>query len=360
MLTRWVHIRSGGQTVLFKYTRFEDFQKLLAQRKQEVEHRQKGRMYMTSMADHRNLDYDEQKLEVLTKVNQQAITNLKEARLILVGMHKAFLRAKEAALKAAQAFNLGPGLRDKFNTKGGAVRITDPVLLLVFQILQEYFGGAADSAHLARIKTVLENTAQGLSSNPLVIADCAGRERDPQGAGLAEGIVPLKRESQIKQDLEYKQLMEKVREKRKEIGQNYHGEEYARRIMQVSEELKDAEMYLTQKYLAEGNSRSIHIQFSYCQTRSTDSMARAIVHEATHKFAATVDWGYADQGNLGDLKPERAINNADSYAYAAISILRNQLITPAILATETPAVNQASLDYLQQGVKVRFKKKKGL
>src|SRR5581483_3772273 len=167
MLTRWVHIRSGGQTVLFKYTRFEDFQKLLAQRKQEVEHRQKGRMYMTSMADHRNLDYDEQKLEVLTKVNQQAITNLKEARLILVGMHKAFLRAKEAALKAAQAFNLGPGLRDKFNTKGGAVRITDPVLLLVFQILQEYFGGAADSAHLARIKTVLENTAQGLSSNPL-------------------------------------------------------------------------------------------------------------------------------------------------------------------------------------------------
>jgi hypothetical protein len=224
----------------------------------------------------------------------------------------------------------------------------------------EYFGGGTDAAHLTRIRTVFERTAQGRSSNPLVISDCAGRELDPQGASLAEGIVPLKRQSQMKQDTEYVKLKNEVREKRSHIGQTYNGEVYARRIGEVSEQLKDAEMYLTQKYLAAGDTGSTHIQLSYCQTRSINSMARAIVHEATHKFAATVDWGYVDQGKVGELKPERAIENADSYAYAALSILRDQPITPDFLAHETPAVDQAVVDRLEDGVEVRLKKKKGL
>jgi hypothetical protein len=298
----------------------------------------------------RNLDYDLQKLAVLTKVNQQAITDLKQARLILVGMHKAFLRAKGAAIKSAWAFQgAHQALTDKLNSKGGAVRIADPGLSTLIPVIGEYFGGATDTAHFTRIRTVFERTARGLSSNPLVIADCAGRERDPQGAGLAEGVVPLKRGSQIKQDVEYEKLMSDVREQRSHIGQTYHGEEYAKRIMAVSDQLKDAEMYLTQKYLATGDSGSIHIQFSYCQTRSISSMARAIVHEATHKFAATVDWGYADQGKVADLKPERAM-----------SILRDQLVTPEDLAREPAAVDQASLDHLQKCTEVRFMKKKDL
>jgi hypothetical protein len=360
MLTRWVNVKSGGQTVQFKYTKFEDFQRLLDRRRAEVGTREKGRKELTSEIDLRNLDYDVQRLTVLSKVNQQAITDLKQARLILVGMHKAFLRAREAAVKSARAFQgAHQALTEKLKSGSGAVRIADPVLATLIPVIGKYFGGTTTPAHFTKIRTVFEKPAQGLSSNHLVIADCAGRELDPQGAELAEGIVPLKRDSQIKQDVEYEKLMKDVREQRSFIGQNYHGEEYARRIKEVNDQLKDAEMYLTQKYLAGGDSRSIHIQFSYCAKRSTDSMARAIVHEATHKFAATVDWGYVDQGKVGDLPPERAIDNADSYAFAALSILRNQLTTPEALGREPPAVDQASLDHLQNGVEVKFKKNKG-
>jgi hypothetical protein len=119
VLTRWVNVKTGGQTVQFKYTRFEDFQKLLATRTGEVEARDKGRTYLTQETDDRNLDYDLQKLAVLKKVNQLAITDLKQARLIL-GMYRAFLRAWEAAVKSARAFQgAHQALSDKLNTQGG-------------------------------------------------------------------------------------------------------------------------------------------------------------------------------------------------------------------------------------------------
>jgi hypothetical protein len=52
-------------------------------------------------------------------------------------------------------------------------------------------------------------------------------------------------------------------------------------------------------------------------------VARTIIHEATHKFADTRDFAYADDAGYKDLSMEQALCNADSYAYTAVSLYKN-------------------------------------
>ena len=75
-----------------------------------------------------------------------------------------------------------------------------------------------------------------------------------------------------------------------------------------------------------GTFGSIHIEFSLAKIYPKPQIARVIIHEATHKFADTLDiaycyWKTYPQGWKGD-----KINNADSHAYVILFIYCKQLI----------------------------------
>src|SRR6266480_3576779 len=72
--------------------------------------------------------------------------------------------------------------------------------------------------------------------------------------------------------------------------------------------------------------KGIHIEFSNVTKYPRLLLALAIVHEATHKFAHTEDHAYTDDDNYKKLIVAQRIENADSFAYVAISIFLNQLI----------------------------------
>jgi hypothetical protein len=50
------------------------------------------------------------------------------------------------------------------------------------------------------------------------------------------------------------------------------------------------------------------------------SYARVIIHEATHKYLCTADEAYAHQDTYAGLSLAKTLNNADSYAWAAVSL----------------------------------------
>jgi len=53
-----------------------------------------------------------------------------------------------------------------------------------------------------------------------------------------------------------------------------------------------------------------------------------IVDEATHKFAYTGDYAYfSNSGDVSGMMASEALKNADSYAYAAISIKAGNTLT---------------------------------
>jgi hypothetical protein len=90
------------------------------------------------------------------------------------------------------------------------------------------------------------------------------------------------------------------------------------------------------KYSAAGLG-SIHIDFDLLTTDSKLSIARTIIHESTHKYKDTEDHAYAwyHQSNVNgtpynQLTKAEAIDNADSFAYAAVCIYKKKLLTGPI------------------------------
>jgi hypothetical protein len=82
---------------------------------------------------------------------------------------------------------------------------------------------------------------------------------------------------------------------------------------------------------------SIHINFDLLLTDSKLSVARTIIHESTHKYRDTEDHAYAwyHRSNVNgtpynQLTKAQAMDNADSYAYAAICIHKKKLLTGPI------------------------------
>jgi hypothetical protein len=64
----------------------------------------------------------------------------------------------------------------------------------------------------------------------------------------------------------------------------------------------------------------IHISFENIQNYTPISYARVVVHEATHKWLNTDDKAYAHDPNYATLSLVDALNNAESYAWAAVSL----------------------------------------
>jgi hypothetical protein len=82
-------------------------------------------------------------------------------------------------------------------------------------------------------------------------------------------------------------------------------------------------------FLARAESLDIYIDFSLLKSCNKYQIARIIVHEATHKFAYTGDYAYmSNSGKFNLMTAKDALKNADSYAYAAISVLAESALTP--------------------------------
>lgn len=64
----------------------------------------------------------------------------------------------------------------------------------------------------------------------------------------------------------------------------------------------------------------MHVSFRNLENYTALSYARVIIHEATHKFLNTDDEAYAHQNTYGTLSLTQCLNNADSIAWAAVSL----------------------------------------
>jgi hypothetical protein len=64
----------------------------------------------------------------------------------------------------------------------------------------------------------------------------------------------------------------------------------------------------------------IHVSFENLENYSDLSYARVIIHEAAHKFLGVDDKAYAHQDTYGTQSLQDALANADSYAWAAVSL----------------------------------------
>ncbi len=64
----------------------------------------------------------------------------------------------------------------------------------------------------------------------------------------------------------------------------------------------------------------MHVSLELLQNYSPVSYARVIIHEATHKYLCTADEAYAHDPTYGALSLTQTLNNADSYAWAAVSL----------------------------------------
>lgn len=85
------------------------------------------------------------------------------------------------------------------------------------------------------------------------------------------------------------------------------------------------------KRLRAQDQGSIHINFPTLLDQSgvpEASVAKTIIHEASHKFCDTRDFAYADQPAYRQLGAD-AIRNADSYGYGALSLAYNRLFRTA-------------------------------
>lgn len=78
-------------------------------------------------------------------------------------------------------------------------------------------------------------------------------------------------------------------------------------------------------YAQAGSSGPVHVSFELAKTYSALQFARLIVHEASHSFCGTSDVKYAWESDYYTQREEDMINNADSYAFAAVSIAANTL-----------------------------------
>jgi len=80
--------------------------------------------------------------------------------------------------------------------------------------------------------------------------------------------------------------------------------------------------------LAPDKLGSIHINFKRMlrtvEPLSDSMVARTIIHEASHKFIATHDHAYAGDDKYERLGRRETLLNADSYAFAVVSLARNR------------------------------------
>jgi hypothetical protein len=84
------------------------------------------------------------------------------------------------------------------------------------------------------------------------------------------------------------------------------------------------------------SSGGIHVGFMLFDAPygyTAERMARIIIHEATHKYYKTADVKYCHDGQYDSQSPALMKNNADSFAYAAMSIAAKKMLDYDTLQT---------------------------
>jgi hypothetical protein len=85
---------------------------------------------------------------------------------------------------------------------------------------------------------------------------------------------------------------------------------------------------IMRQYPSNADTLEIYMDFGLLRKFNLKQIARVIVHEATHKFAYTGDYAYfSNSGDVSRMLASEALKNADSYAYAAISIKTGSALT---------------------------------
>jgi hypothetical protein len=305
MLVRWVNVGDGTQRVRFRYACQQDLSKA-----------------------------------AFANLHAQHISDLMANQVILNGMYAAFRRARAVADAAEAAF------RPAALTGSGGRLARD--------VLARHFMRAPDNL-LDAIHTTFAKTAIGLGGADVVIADCAGR--DATHGQLADGYVTPKQAQYLNEVVG--EFMEGTRQAGKAVRERM-GLQGSAELTAIKElyDVQNLNVVQMQQFALTMGAGSIHVQFSLCLKRSVDWLARAIVHEATHKFAATGDYAYAHAAEYTTLRPEHATQNADSFAYAAMSVALGSVVWPADLEQGPPAVEARSLQDIG-GLEVHFRKKKG-
>ena len=94
------------------------------------------------------------------------------------------------------------------------------------------------------------------------------------------------------------------------------------------DDLKETEGYITvMKGLGLTITGPIHLDFKRAAKYSKTATARVIIHEASHTFCKTEDVAYNWDPAYNMMSLDDAVRNADSYAYAAMSLASKKLVT---------------------------------
>lgn len=213
-------------------------------------------------------------------------------RHVQKALKESYLTAKSAAEKAVGYFEMPSRLHPRKTMK---------------RILATHFKqtGEPNEAALRTIRSAYQKAAVGLKG-PIILRDLfAGADRFNDNRGLVWGA-----EGQVSFDPQVDQL-------------------YMQVIQGVGAEERNDIM---RDFLGGTEALEIYLDFTLIRFHTVDSMARIILHEATHKFAQTADYAYFSSAqDVQAMRPEKALLNADSYAYAGISALRDTLIEHATI-----------------------------
>lgn len=205
-------------------------------------------------------------------------------------LHGSFRYAESAAVAAAEYFARRP---TRFHA-----------LDRMEKIFERHFKNKKPTDEERRAaQDVFERTAAGLQGNVVISDLFAGADRFNDNRGLTWGA-----EGQVAFDQATDDLY--VAEMRKEGA-----------LTRMND--------IMRQFLSTAGSLEIYLDFSLMKRINKFQMARIIVHEATHKFAFTGDYAYMhDTAKFGTLSKGEALKNADSYAYAAISVQEESALTP--------------------------------
>jgi len=94
-----------------------------------------------------------------------------------------------------------------------------------------------------------------------------------------------------------------------------------------------------------GATGRIHIDFGGLRVGDEEAVTSWLIHEATHKFAATKDKKYRDQDGYQKLSVDKAIQNADSFAGYVQDVTKRRTSTTTDGSEETSPVEGESLPY---------------
>jgi hypothetical protein len=75
----------------------------------------------------------------------------------------------------------------------------------------------------------------------------------------------------------------------------------------------------------------IHLNFGYLSSSRAlynrdEFIGLLLIHEASHRFALTADFAYTYEAGYAQLSTSQSLNNADSVAWACVSLSKGGLI----------------------------------